>query len=70
MLICLIAKWVKAFVPEFQATIPFSAGIRRTLEWFDADENRKRIDDNVNREMDKILKAYAESMEIDYSAGG
>jgi len=61
---------IKSFVPGFQATIPFRVGIRRTLEWFDADENRKRIDDNVNREMDQILKAYAENLEFDYSAGG
>jgi nucleoside-diphosphate-sugar epimerase len=61
---------IKSFVPGFQATIPFSVGIRRTLEWFDADEKRKRIDEQVNAEMDQILKAYAENLEFDYSAGG
>ncbi|MEO8612724.1 MAG: SDR family oxidoreductase [Chloroflexota bacterium] len=49
---------IKAFVPGFQATIPFREGIRRTLAWFDADETRRRIDDAVNAEMDLILAAY------------
>lgn len=51
---------IKSFVPEFQANIPFSKGIRRTLEWFAADEKRKRIDENVNVEMDRIIKTYNE----------
>ncbi len=49
---------IKAFVPGFQATIPFRDGIRRTLAWFAADERRRRIDETVNAEMDRILKAY------------
>jgi nucleoside-diphosphate-sugar epimerase len=49
---------IKSLVPGFQATIPFSVGIRRTIEWFAADEKRKRIDENVNAEMDRIIKAY------------
>lgn len=51
---------IKTFVPGFQATIPFREGIRRTLAWFDADANRRRIDESVNAEMDAILAAYAE----------
>jgi nucleoside-diphosphate-sugar epimerase len=50
---------IKAFVPGFQAAIPFRHGIRRTLAWFAADESRRRIDEAVNAEMDRILKAYA-----------
>jgi nucleoside-diphosphate-sugar epimerase len=49
---------IKAFVPGFQALIPFREGIRRTLAWFDADESRRRIDPAVNEEMDQILAAY------------
>lgn len=49
---------IKTFVPGFQATIPFREGIRRTLAWFDADEKRQRIDEDVNMEMDRILNAY------------
>ena len=50
---------IKAFVPGFQAMIPFREGIRRTLAWFDADEKRRRVNDAVNQEMDQILAAYA-----------
>jgi len=49
---------IKSFVPEFQATIPFSEGMRRALEWFAADKSRQRIDEHVNQEMDKIIDAY------------
>lgn len=51
---------IKAFVPGYQAVIPFREGIRRTLAWFDADEKRRRVDQAVNAEMDSILAAYAE----------
>ena len=51
---------IKTFVPGFQAVIPFREGVRRTLAWFDADESRKRVDETVNEEMDRILKVYAE----------
>ena len=49
---------IKSFVPDFQATIPFNVGIRRTLDWFAADEKRRRIDNNVNRDMDRIIQAF------------
>ncbi len=49
---------IKSFVPGFQAVIPFREGIRRTLDWFAADEQRRRIDEKVNQEMELILKAY------------
>lgn len=50
---------IKAFVPGFQAVIPFRTGIRRTLDWFAEDPARQRIDAAVNAEMDQILAAYA-----------
>jgi len=49
---------IKTFVPGFQATIPFHEGIRRTLAWFDADEKRRVVEVEVNREMDRIIAAY------------
>jgi len=52
---------IKSFVPEFQATISFREGIRRTLAWFAADEKRRRIDEQVNAEMDQIITSYAKS---------
>jgi nucleoside-diphosphate-sugar epimerase len=50
---------IKTFVPGFQAVIPFREGIRRTLAWFNADEKRRRVNEDVNDEMDRILAAYA-----------
>ncbi|MBX3082034.1 MAG: SDR family oxidoreductase [Anaerolineae bacterium] len=49
---------IKSFVPGFQAVIPFREGVRRTLAWFEADEQRRWINDKVNQQMDDILAAY------------
>lgn len=49
---------IKSFVPRFEATIPFHIGIRRTVDWFAADEKRRRVDEEVNREMDRIVEEY------------
>ena len=49
---------IKKFVPEFQATIPFHMGIRRTVQWFEAEKSRQRIDNSVNNEMNQILKLF------------
>ena len=51
---------IKAFVPGFEAVIPFRTGIRRTLAWFAADPKRQRVDDAVNDQLDQILAAYHE----------
>lgn len=51
---------IKSFVPGFQATIPFREGIRRTLNWFDEDEKRKRVDEAVNKEMDRMIEIYTD----------
>jgi nucleoside-diphosphate-sugar epimerase len=49
---------IKRFVPEFTATIPFSRGIRRTLEWFDAEPSRRIVTKETQEMMDRILGAY------------
>jgi nucleoside-diphosphate-sugar epimerase len=49
---------IKNLVPEFEAVIPFREGIRRTLDWFAEDEERRCIDQIVNEQMDRILQAY------------
>ncbi len=50
---------IKEFVPGFAAKVPFSRGIRRTLDWFAADESRRVVDEAVNGEVDSILAGYA-----------
>ena len=49
---------IKRFVPGFKATIRFDEGIERTLKWFDENEEKKVIDDDVNRTMDNIIARY------------
>jgi hypothetical protein len=51
---------IKEFVPDFRATVAFQDGIGRTLDWFAADEGRRRVDEAVHAEMDRILALYAE----------
>jgi len=49
---------IKDFVPGFVATIPFREGIKRTVEWFDADPTRTWVDDATIKFMDHLLKVY------------
>jgi nucleoside-diphosphate-sugar epimerase len=49
---------IKTFVPEFKATIPYKVGIRKTIQWFEADPSRMVINPDTNAFMDKIIDAY------------
>lgn len=49
---------IKRFVPGYSATTSFAEGIRKTLAWFNADPSRKKIDDQLNGTMDKLIAAY------------
>ncbi|WP_245531741.1 hypothetical protein [Anaerophaga thermohalophila] len=49
---------IKRFVPGFQATIPFSEGIKRTIRWFEAEPGRIQIDPAKGDLVDRILGAY------------
>lgn len=49
---------IKTFVPEYNATITFKEGIRRTVEWFEADPARMRIVEEKNQFLDKVIGAY------------
>lgn len=54
---------IKRFVPNYCATTPFAQGIRRTIEWFDADPARRQIDDEANAVWDKLITAYEQGLE-------
>lgn len=54
---------IKRFVPDYCATVPFRYGIRRTIAWFDADPNRKQIDEEANARWDKLIAAYERATE-------
>ena len=49
---------IKHFVPNFQATIPFYEGVRRTVAWFNADPQRKVINDTENQILDAIIERF------------
>lgn len=49
---------IKRVVPDFHATIPFAAGAREILAWFDAVPARKVINEETNQLMDRLIAAY------------
>jgi nucleoside-diphosphate-sugar epimerase len=49
---------IKRFVPGYCAKVPFAQGIRRTIEWFDADPRRKQVDEAADAAWDKLIGAY------------
>jgi nucleoside-diphosphate-sugar epimerase len=49
---------IKTWAPGFQCVIPFREGIRRTVAGFEVDPGKRRVDDAVNKEMDRILEAW------------
>lgn len=52
---------IKRFVPGFKATIPFNKGIRRTIEWMEADPSRMVINPETEAMIEKIIEAYGHS---------
>jgi nucleoside-diphosphate-sugar epimerase len=49
---------IKRFVGDFKAVIPFKQGIRRTLQWFEADPARQIIRKETDVWMDKVIHQY------------
>ena len=49
---------IKRFVPGFVATIPFKQGIKRTLEWFEADPARRVLKAETDDLIEKIIRQY------------
>lgn len=49
---------IKTLVPDYNATIPFSEGIKETLAWFEEKPERMIINPETNAMMDKIIAAY------------
>ena len=48
---------VKRIVPGYTATIPFFEGIRRSVEWLNANPRNKQIDPELNGLIDDIVAA-------------
>jgi len=49
---------IKSFVPDFRAKVSYAEGVKRTIDWFDADPRRKQIDEEANATWDKLIDAY------------
>jgi nucleoside-diphosphate-sugar epimerase len=49
---------IKQFVPGYCARVPFAEGIRKTIQWFDAEPRRQQIDAEANAAWDKIIAGY------------
>ena len=55
---------IRRFVPDFQASVPFSEGIRRSLKWFEENPERKIVDPAKDAEIDKVLKVWKEKFSV------
>jgi len=49
---------IKNLVPEFDAKIPFREGIKRTLNWFEANPDRQLVMESTHQLMDTIIDRY------------
>lgn len=50
---------IKRVVPAFQQRVPFSEGIRRTVDWFRAAPSRMHVDPEDDAAIDGLLAAHA-----------
>ena len=49
---------IKHFVPEFDCSVTWAEGIKRTIAWFDADPRRQVIDRDADQKWDQIIERY------------
>lgn len=49
---------VKALVPTFLASVPFSQGAREIVAWFDADPTRQRVEESTHALFDRLIEKY------------
>jgi len=49
---------IRAAVPGFAATIPFSTGAREIVKWYDEDESRRQVDEKFNATSDLLIETY------------
>jgi nucleoside-diphosphate-sugar epimerase len=54
---------IKRFVPEYVATMRFRDGIKRTVQWFDADRRRQTIDDASDARWDRLIAGYDRALD-------
>jgi nucleoside-diphosphate-sugar epimerase len=49
---------VRALVPDYVATIPFSVGAREIVAWHDEDPSRRHVEERMNDLMDRLVDSY------------
>jgi nucleoside-diphosphate-sugar epimerase len=52
---------IKRFVPDFQATIPFSVGAREIMEYY-ADPAKQKVEPHINELIDRIIEAQERAL--------
>jgi nucleoside-diphosphate-sugar epimerase len=50
---------IRSLVPDFSGRTRFAAGAREIVEWYDADESRRHVDDDIDRRLDAFIEAQA-----------
>jgi len=53
---------IKRLVPGYTATIPFKQGIKRTIDWFEADPSRRVVKAETNAWIEKVIARYEAAM--------
>jgi nucleoside-diphosphate-sugar epimerase len=54
---------IKRFVPDFGARVRFAEGIKRTVNWFDADPARRIVDSAADSQWDRLIAAYERGLD-------
>lgn len=49
---------VKALVPDFVATVPYSIGSREVIDWHDEDPARRTVDEDLDRAFDSLVTRF------------
>ncbi|MEV0132396.1 SDR family oxidoreductase [Dactylosporangium sp. NPDC050688] len=49
---------LRTLVPDYVATIPFHAGAREIVAWFDEDPSRQVVDERLDKVMDDLVARY------------
>lgn len=61
---------IKSVVPGFSATKSWAAGIRETIDWFDANPERQLIDTKAEAEWDRLIGIYESCISAVRSSSG
>jgi len=55
---------IKSFVPGYTATVPFSQGIRWSVEWYEKHPALCTVDEEFNRKVDRIIEAQEAGLRL------